>query len=74
MLGHALLSLHFVGTQNPFILTTGSAVTAGTPFNITWSPDTGTTDTITLVLRNGSLTSLETVESIACTVCQSPPL
>jgi hypothetical protein len=52
--------------QNPFSFTTLSTVTAGTPFNITWSPSTGTTDTVTLELRQGDPAHLTTVETIAC--------
>jgi hypothetical protein len=52
--------------QNPFSFTTLSTVTAGTPFNITWSPSTGTTDTITLLLRQGDPAHLTTIATIAC--------
>ncbi|KAH7354735.1 Ser-Thr-rich glycosyl-phosphatidyl-inositol-anchored membrane family-domain-containing protein [Rhexocercosporidium sp. MPI-PUGE-AT-0058] len=51
--------------QNPFTFTTLTSITAGTPFNITWAPSTGTTDTVSLVLRQGESTSLDTVQTIA---------
>ena len=57
--------------QNPFTFTTLSTVTAGTPFNITWAPSTGTVDTVTLVLRQGEPSALTTVETIAC---KPPPV
>ena len=52
--------------QNPFTFTSLTSITAGTPFNITWAPSTGTTDTVSLVLRQGESTDLDTVETIAC--------
>ena len=61
----ALTSL--VSAQNPFNFLTTPVVKVGTPFNITWSPSTGTTDTITLLLRQGNPNALTNVETIACT-------
>ncbi len=52
--------------QNPFTFTTLTSITAGTPFNITWAPSTGTVQTVTLVLRQGDPTHLNTIETIAC--------
>lgn len=53
--------------QNPFSFTTlPTSIPVGTPFNITWSPSTGTTDTVTLLLRQGDPNALVTVETIAC--------
>ncbi|KAL5329667.1 hypothetical protein ACEPPN_003182 [Leptodophora sp. 'Broadleaf-Isolate-01'] len=51
--------------QNPFTFTSLTSITAGTPFNITWAPSTGTTDTVSLVLRQGESTALDTIETIA---------
>lgn len=51
--------------QNPFTFTTLTSIKAETPFNITWSPSTGTTDTVTLILRKGLSTDLDTVATIA---------
>jgi len=51
--------------QNPFTFTTLTSITAGTPFNITWAPSTGTVQTVTLVLRQGDPTHLSTIETIA---------
>jgi hypothetical protein len=51
--------------QNPFTFTTLTSITAGTPFNITWAPSTGTVQTVTLVLRQGDPTHLNTIETIA---------
>ncbi|KAK0103331.1 hypothetical protein ONS95_005360 [Cadophora gregata] len=51
--------------QNPFTFTSLTSIKAGEPFNITWAPSTGTTDTISLVLRQGESTDLDTVETIA---------
>jgi hypothetical protein len=65
LLAAALLA-GIASAQNPFSFTTLSTVTAGTPFNITWSPSTGTTDTITLLLRQGDPAHLTTVATIAC--------
>merc|ERR1712000_492239 len=45
-----------------------TSITAGTPFNITWAPSTGTTDTVSLVLRQGESTDLDTVETIASNI------
>jgi Kre9/KNH-like N-terminal Ig-like domain len=52
--------------QNPFTFTTLTSITAGTPFNITWAPSTGTVDTVTLLLRQGDPTHLATIATIAC--------
>lgn len=55
--------------QNPFTFSTEiGTVEAGKGFNITWAPSTGTTDTVTLVLRQnqGDAKSLATVVTIAC--------
>merc|ERR1711974_291923 len=54
--------------QNPFTFTSLTSITAGTPFNITWAPSTGTTDTVSLVLRQGESTDLDTVETIASNI------
>ncbi|RDW60208.1 hypothetical protein BP5796_11814 [Coleophoma crateriformis] len=54
-----------VAAQNPFTFTTLTSVTAGQQFNITWAPSTGTTDTVSLVLRQGNSANLDTVETIA---------
>ncbi|RDW84366.1 hypothetical protein BP6252_01956 [Coleophoma cylindrospora] len=54
-----------VAAQNPFTFTTLSSITAGQQFNITWAPSTGTTDTISLVLRQGNSANLNTIETIA---------
>lgn len=51
--------------QNPFTFTTTPVVVAGTPFNITWAPSTGTVDTVTLVLRQGDPAHLVDVATIA---------
>jgi hypothetical protein len=51
--------------QNPFTFTTLTSITAGTPFNITWAPSTGTVQTVTLVLRQGDPTHLTTIQTIA---------
>lgn len=59
-----------VSAQNPFSFNTQPIVTAGVPFQITWSPSTGTTDTVTLLLKQGPAAQLTTVLTIACT---SPP-
>ena len=56
--------------QNPFTFTSLTSIPAGTPFNITWAPSTGTTDTVSLVLRQGESTDLDTVETIACELSQ----
>jgi hypothetical protein len=39
-----------------------AGITAGTPFNITWS---GATTGVTLLLKNGASTDLKTVSTIA---------
>ncbi|PVH84284.1 hypothetical protein DL98DRAFT_512665 [Cadophora sp. DSE1049] len=54
--------------QNPFSFTSLTSITAGEPFNITWAPSTGTTDTVSLVLRQGESTDLDTVETIASNI------
>lgn len=54
--------------QNPFTFTTLTSVTAGTPFNITWAPSTGTTDTVTILLRQGDPKSLTTVATVASSI------
>ncbi|PMD26824.1 hypothetical protein NA56DRAFT_297939 [Hyaloscypha hepaticicola] len=54
--------------QNPFTFTTLTSITAGTPFNITWAPSTGTVQTVTLVLRQGDPTHLNTIETIASSI------
>ncbi|KAH7397959.1 Ser-Thr-rich glycosyl-phosphatidyl-inositol-anchored membrane family-domain-containing protein [Cadophora sp. MPI-SDFR-AT-0126] len=51
--------------QNPFTFTSLTSIKAGEPFNITWAPSTGSTDTVSLVLRQGDSSNLETVETIA---------
>jgi hypothetical protein len=66
LLAAAAFLAGLASAQNPFSFTTLTTVTAGTPFNITWSPSTGTTDTVTLVLRQGDPSHLATVETIAC--------
>lgn len=58
--------------QNAFTMTTLSTITAGTPYNITWSPSTD--GTVTLILRQGSSTSLDTVETIARTFPSCHPI
>lgn len=68
----ALASL--AAAQNPFTMTSLSTITAGTPYNITWAPSTGTTDTVTLVLRQGNSKDLTTIQTIACTSPPSAPL
>jgi hypothetical protein len=56
-----------VSAQNPFTMTTmPTAIQAGQPFTITWNPSTGTTDTISLVLRQGDPDHLNTVTTIVC--------
>lgn len=57
--------------QNAFSFTTLTSVTAGTPFNITWVPSTGTQDTVTLVLRQGDSKDLATTQTIAARVPNS---
>ncbi|CZS89098.1 uncharacterized protein RCO7_04687 [Rhynchosporium graminicola] len=54
--------------QNPFTFTNLASITAGTPFNITWAPSTGTSDTVSLVLRQGPSNALDTVETIAAKI------
>ncbi|PBP21612.1 hypothetical protein BUE80_DR007642 [Diplocarpon rosae] len=54
--------------QNPFTFTELDSVTAGQPFTITWAPSTGTTDTVTLLLRQGDEKDLATVETIAANI------
>ena len=54
--------------QNPFTFTSlPKSISVGTPFNITWAPSTGTTDTVSLILRQGDPDHLTTVATIAGT-------
>ncbi|KAF4629797.1 hypothetical protein G7Y89_g8346 [Cudoniella acicularis] len=61
--------------QNPFTFPTAiGTITAGTPFNITWAPSTGTTDTVSLVLRQdqgGGPNNLAVVATIASKITNS---
>ena len=66
LLAAAAFLAGIASAQNPFSFTTLSTITAGKPFNITWSPSTGTTDTVTLVLRQGDPSHLTTITTIAC--------
>ena len=51
--------------QNPITYPTGSdTLDAGKTDVIKWTPTTGSTDKITLVLRSGKSTDLGTVETI----------
>ena len=63
--GLGLVTAQSTGS-NPFTMTEAdlASVTAGEPFNITWTPTSGTT--VSLVLRQGVATVLSTVETIAC--------
>ncbi|KAH8820373.1 Ser-Thr-rich glycosyl-phosphatidyl-inositol-anchored membrane family-domain-containing protein [Xylogone sp. PMI_703] len=54
--------------QNPFTFTTLSSVTAGDQFNITWQPSTGTSNTVTIVLRSGDKDALKIVSTIAANI------
>ncbi|PBP26211.1 hypothetical protein BUE80_DR002829 [Diplocarpon rosae] len=54
--------------QNPFTFTELNSVTAGQSFTITWAPSTGSTDTVTLLLRQGDEKDLGTVETIAANI------
>jgi hypothetical protein len=55
-----------VAAQNPFsFVTLPASIKTGEPFEITWSPSTGTVDTVTLILRQGDPDHLATVITIA---------
>jgi len=57
----------FAAAQNPFnFVSLPQSIPVGTPFNITWSPSTGTVDTVSLVLRQGDATNLAIIQTIAC--------
>jgi len=59
--------------QNPFSINPlPQSISVGTPFNITWAPSTGATDTVSLLLRQGDPSHLATVATIACTCSQIP--
>lgn len=63
----------FAAAQNPFsFVSLPQSIPVGSPFNITWSPSTGTVDTVTLILRQGDANDLATIQTIACTY-SSPP-
>jgi len=64
----ALISFTFA--QNPFLYNAGdlTSLTAGSTFTIQWAPSTGTTDTVTLLLRQGDPSSLVTVLTVAGTI------
>lgn len=53
--------------QNPFTFNNAiGTIAVGQAFNVTWSPSTGTQDTVSLILREGESTDLVTVLTIAC--------
>ncbi|KUJ11203.1 uncharacterized protein LY89DRAFT_239475 [Mollisia scopiformis] len=56
--------------QNPFLYNPGdlTSITAGSSFMIKWAPSTGTTDTVTILLRQGNPAQLTTVETIASSI------
>lgn len=56
--------------QNPFLYNPGDLtnITAGSTFEIKWAPSTGTTDTVTILLRQGNPDQLVTVLTIASSI------
>lgn len=58
-----------VTAQNAFTLPAIGSITAGQSFTITWTPTTGATDTVTLLLvqDQGNSAALVTVATITCT-------
>ncbi|KAE8447516.1 hypothetical protein EG329_010646 [Mollisiaceae sp. DMI_Dod_QoI] len=56
--------------QNPFTYNAGdlTSITAGSSFTIKWGASTGTTDTVTLYLRQGDPSKLVTVMTIASSI------
>lgn len=64
-----LLALASIATaQNPFSFDSLTSIKAGDNFNITWSPSTGTVDTVTLLLRDGNKAALNDVLTIASNI------
>lgn len=54
--------------DNAFTMTGPYNVVAGTPFNITWASTTGSSDTVSLFLRQGDANALNTVATIASSI------
>jgi len=57
------LAIYAAATNVITSITAGTTLTAGQPFVITWQPDTSST--VTLILRKGDASNLETIGAIA---------